>query len=92
MTNDLRIDFVQGYDDSGLAFGFIYREEGQGGWFFSWCESLAKTLRSIEPCSVEGDGGIDDDEVRDVLRSLLPMSKRGMTMWAPSRDASNYRG
>lgn len=71
----MKIDMIQGIDDNGKTFGFVYEDEGQGGWFFAWESTLAKTLRTLEPCSVEGDGGLDEDDVREFLRDVLPGSK-----------------
>ncbi len=70
----MKIDYDQGRDDNGETFGFIYLEEGKGGWFFTYKKTLRATLKTLEYCSVEGDGGIDEEDARDFLKKELSES------------------
>lgn len=75
----MKIDYQQGFDDNGFAFGFVYDEVGHGGWFFTYKKTLYSTLKTLEPCSVEGDGGLDEDQVREFLREKLRRAFRRQT-------------
>lgn len=46
--------------------------EGRGGYFFSWCPTLKKTLKTLCADQVYGRGGLSQLEVRKFLESYLP--------------------
>lgn len=77
---NLKIDALQGTDDEGRDFGFVYQEEGEGGFFFTWKPSVYTTLATLEPCQVTGDGGLDEDEVRAFLKAWLFANVRALPL------------
>lgn len=75
MTAKMKVDLICGVDVSGWMFGFVYDDnEDDGGYFFTWRHTLAETLRTLEPCPVEGDGGLYEEDVREFLEEVLPGS------------------
>lgn len=76
MEREIRVDMIQHVDGSGRCSGFVFdNNDDEGGWFFTWESTLYATLRTLEPCSVEGDGGLDRWEVSDFLEETLPGSQ-----------------
>ncbi len=51
-TYTYEIDPKQGIDKSGNRFGWVGVNDGngnaRGGWFFTWCDTMAATIASIE--------------------------------------------
>jgi hypothetical protein len=70
-----QVDLYQGEDDRGRPFGYVAGEDG--GFFFTWLDTLDDTLTSVEEDEVDGSGGLDRDEVVEFLRDYLPTTKRG---------------
>lgn len=65
----MTIDLYQGEDDQGRRFGYVHGDDG--GFFFTWMDTLEKTLDSIDEDDQDGDGGLTEEEVRDFLRSKI---------------------
>jgi hypothetical protein len=71
----LRLDKYQGENDKGIKFGFVYRTDAQGGYFFDWLDTLEATLDSLEPGRLTED--IPDSlefslkEARDFLEEQI---------------------
>ena len=65
-----QVDLSQGEYDDGSEFGFVAGDDG--GFFFDHLSTLDETVASVEACEVDGDGGLDDAEVREFLRRYLP--------------------
>lgn len=74
----MTLDQVQGQDDKGRDFGYVCGDEG--GFFFTWLATLDATVASVEEDAVDGDGGLDVDEVQEYLRRKLPRTQRGMRL------------
>ena len=82
MTTTIRksqVDLSQGTTEQDRTFGYVRGEDG--GMFFTWMDTLEKTIRSIEADEVDGDGGLDEAEVAEFLRDYLPTTPRGQKMW-----------
>ena len=73
------VDLNQGETADGATFGYVHGEDG--GFFFTWRDTLDATLASVEVDEVDGDGGLDESEVVEFLRGHLPATKRGRSMW-----------
>lgn len=69
MTKHMRLDRKQGRTEDDRDFGYICGDDG--GWFFTWHDTLAETLESLEIDEVDGDGGLDEDDVREFLAAEL---------------------
>ena len=76
MSNELKIDHNNCIDANDRQVGFVYQDGVDGGYFFTMMDSLEATLDSVEPCSIDGDGGIDREAARSLLRKKLPYQKR----------------
>jgi hypothetical protein len=74
-----QVDLYQGDDDRGRSFGYVAGEDG--GFFFTWGDTLDATLSSVEEDEVDGDGGLDHSDVVEFLRDYLPATKRGRRAW-----------
>ena len=74
-----QVDLCQGQDSKDRDFGYV--EGDEGGYFFTWMPTLEATLDSIEEDEQDGDGDLDESEVRDFLESYLPTTKRGVRLW-----------
>lgn len=66
----MELEKYQGQDDDGTKFGFVHAD-GDGGYFFNWCDTLDETLDSIDVDEIDGDGGLDKDDVIEFLRDKL---------------------
>lgn len=64
----------------GRAFGYVAGDEG--GFFFTWMDTLDATIASVEEDEMDGAGDLDAEEVADFLREYLPTTRRGRRMWA----------
>lgn len=64
----------------GRAFGYAHGDDG--GYFFTWMDTLDATLASVEEDEVDGNGGLDQNAVAKFLRGYLPTTRRGRKMWA----------
>lgn len=78
------VDLYQGRTEGELAFGYVRGEDG--GFFFTWMDTLDATLDSVEEDEVDGDGELERDEVVEFLREYLPTTKRGTKMWADDAE------
>jgi hypothetical protein len=78
-----QVDLVQGDDEQGRKFGYVCGDDG--GFFFTWGDTLDATLASVEEDEVDGDGGLDAGEVVGFLRDYLPKTKRGREAWGARR-------
>lgn len=47
----------------------------------TWIDTLEETLDSIDEDEQDGDGDLDESEVRDFLESYLPTTRRGQKIW-----------
>lgn len=65
----MTIDMNQGRDDMNRKFGYAHGEDG--GFFFTWMPTLEETLASVEEDEVDGDGGLDRDEVVEFLKTKI---------------------
>jgi hypothetical protein len=65
----MTIELNQGITEKGRKFGYVHGKNG--GFFFTWMETLAATLASVEADEVDGDGGLEIDEVRSFLGSKI---------------------
>jgi hypothetical protein len=79
MITKANVTLVQGTDHDDLEFGYVDGEGG--GMFFTWMPTLAETLDSVEVDTVDGDGGLDRHEVRELLADYLPTTSKGQMMW-----------
>lgn len=84
MTANMHVDLNQGIGKDGATFGYVAGDEG--GYFFTWRETLEATLATVEVDEVDGDGGLDEAEVVAHLRSKLPATSLGRRMWAASEE------
>lgn len=64
------VSLDQGTNDDDRKFGYVCGDEG--GFFFTHMPTLQETLDSIEVDEVDGDGGLDRDEVAEFLATYLP--------------------
>jgi len=71
---------AQGYDEDDRVFGFV-AGDGEGGFFFSWHQTIEDTLNSIAEDEQDGKGGLDIDSVREFLKEHLPTTLRGRGLW-----------
>jgi hypothetical protein len=78
-TTKSQVELMQGRDDQDRAFGYVHGDDG--GFFFTWMPTLDATLSSVEEDEVDGDGGLDREEVVEFLREYLPTTKRGQRTW-----------
>jgi len=69
----LTLDDNQGTSQDNRTFGFVYSidEESDGGWFFTWMDTLSETLDSLEADEENGDGGLDECDVRCFLEEQI---------------------
>jgi hypothetical protein len=74
-----QVDLCQGQDDKNRDFGYVAGDDG--GFFFTWMDTLEETLDSIDEDEQDGDGDLDESEVRDFLESYLPTTRRGQKIW-----------
>lgn len=65
----MTLDRKQGITENNREFGYVCGDDG--GWFFTWCDTLAETLDSIEIDTVDGDGGLSKCDVREFLATEL---------------------
>ncbi len=75
-----QIDLCQGQDEQNRDFGYVAGDDG--GFFFTWLETLEATLDSIDEDQQDGDGELDEHEVREVLSEYLPTTGRGQRLWS----------
>lgn len=75
-----QVDLWQGDGEDGYPFGYVAGDDG--GYFFTWLDTLDETLASVEADEVDGDSDLDESEVVEFLRGYLPTTKRGREMWA----------
>lgn len=75
----MRLEPVQGQDDKGRDFGYVHGEDG--GFFFTWLETLGATVSSAEEDTVDGDGGLDRSDVVEFLCRRLPGTPKGRMLW-----------
>lgn len=73
-----------GTKNGGRPFGFVHGDDG--GWFFTWCDTLEDTLATLAEDEMSSDGGLDRDEVADFLRGYLPTTPRGRKMWSDDSE------
>jgi len=81
-----QVDLCQGQDDQYRDFGYV-AGDADGGFFFTWRESLEETIDSIEEDDC-GDGGLAESDVISLLKSHLPTTAKGRLMWGDSYDFS----
>ena len=70
-----QVHLHQGDDANDRAFGYVAGDDG--GFFFTWMDTLDATLDSIEVDEVDGDGGLEESDVREFLASYLPTTAGG---------------
>ena len=70
-----QVDICQGQAEDDRDFGYVAGDDG--GFFFTWMDTLQDTLDSIDEDEVSGDGGLSYAEVRSFLESYLPTTRRG---------------
>ena len=76
------IDMWQGYTEvAGEEASFGYVHGNDGGYFFTWRDTLDETINSVEVDDISGDGGLREEEVQVFLRSYLPTSAEGSMLW-----------
>ena len=76
------VDLHQGDTPMGgeyRAFGYVCGDEG--GFFYTWMDTLDATLATVEGDEVDGDGGLVKEDVVALLREYLPTTARGRKMW-----------
>ncbi len=78
MITKNQVDLNQGDDDRGRAFGYVAGDEG--GFFFTWMPTLEEALNSIKEDGQDGDGGLDESDVREFLAGCLPETLRGQAL------------
>ena len=74
-----QVDLCQGQDDQDRDFGYVAGDDG--GFFFTWLPTLEATLDSIDEDQQDGDGELDESEVREFLADYLPTTGRGQRLW-----------
>ena len=74
-----QVDLCQGQTENDRDFGYVDGDEG--GYFFTWHDTLADTLASVEIDEQDGDGDLDESEVITFLSEYLPTTGRGKTLW-----------
>lgn len=65
----MHLDRRQGVTADGRDFGYVCGDDG--GWFFTWHDTLEETVDSLEIDEQDGDGGLDEEDVRDWLKDKL---------------------
>lgn len=75
-----QVDLCQGQDDQDRDFGYVAGDDG--GFFFTWMPTLEETLKSIDEDEQDGDGDLDESEVREFLATYLPTTGRGQRLWS----------
>lgn len=86
MITKTQVDLWQGDHEinpsvkfGGRSFGYIHGENG--GYFFTWHDSLDATIESLEVDEIDGDGDLDLAELQAFLRDYLPTTSRGRSAW-----------
>jgi hypothetical protein len=79
MITKANVTLVQGTTHGNREFGYV--DGDNGGMFFTWMDTLAETLASIAADEVDGDGGLDREEVRQFLADYLPHTGKGRQLW-----------
>lgn len=70
-----QVDLYQGEDINDRAFGYVAGDDG--GFFFTWLDTLEETLDSIEVDEEAGNGGLRKSDVREFLADYLPTTPAG---------------
>lgn len=70
-----QVDLCQGQDAQDRNFGYVAGDDG--GFFFTWMDTLEETLDSIDEDDQDGDGGLNESEVREFLAEYLPSTAFG---------------
>ena len=79
MLSKANVELTQGINRDDREFGYVSGDGG--GFFFDWMPTLEETLDSINEDEMDGDGGLDADEVRDFLETYLPTTGKGRRAW-----------
>lgn len=79
MITKHQVDLCQGQDAQNRDFGYVSGDDG--GFFFTWMPTLEETLNSIDEDEQDGDGDLDEYEVREFLAGYLPTTERGRRLW-----------
>lgn len=56
-------------DGEERRFGYICGDDG--GWFFTWMDTLEETLDTIEIDEIDGDGGISYWQAMEFLEEAI---------------------
>ncbi len=70
-----QVSLNQGEDINDRTFGYVAGTDG--GFFFTWMDTLEETLDSIEADEESGNGGLRKSDVRDFLEGYLPHTPAG---------------
>ena len=88
VATERSVSLVQGVERDGREFGYVAGVDG--GFFFTWMPTLEETVLSMEEdwtssnyyTQETGDGGLDFNQVAELLREHLPSTAKGRKMWA----------
>ena len=68
----MMVTIKQGRDENGRDFGYAHSSYGkEGGFYFTWLDTLDATIDSVEEDKVAGGGGHDLMAVKHDLRNFL---------------------
>lgn len=70
-----QVSLDQGEDHKDRTFGYVSGTDG--GFFFTWMDTLEETLDSLESDGECGDGGLRKRDVREFLAEYLPTTPAG---------------
>lgn len=66
------VTIKQGQDENGRNFGYVHTNYSEdGGFFFTWLDTLEATIDSVKEDEVAGNGGRDINRVKSELRPFL---------------------
>lgn len=68
-TVKMTLDRYQGVTDNDRKFGYVMGNEG--GYFFTWFDTLQETLESVDEDDQDGDGGLRRSDVVEFLRGKI---------------------
>jgi hypothetical protein len=70
-----QVDLNHGEDNHDRTFGYVAGTDG--GFFFTWMDTLEETLDSLESDGECGTGGLRKSDVREFLEGYLPNTPAG---------------
>jgi hypothetical protein len=78
-TTKAQVDLVQGETNLDRKFGYVAGDDG--GFFFTWLDTLSSTLSSVEEDEIDGAGELVRSDVIAFLRGYLPTTRLGRELW-----------